>query len=77
MNTFNETVEAANHTKSTQFNPPITAVLIITIATTTYPEEKLGNVKMEEFFTLDIVFTRDTVFVLNVFVVFANCRGYD
>ena len=32
---------------------------------------------MEEFFTLDIVFTRDTVFVLNVFVVFANCRGYD
>ena len=32
---------------------------------------------MEEFFTLDIIFTRDTVFVLNVFVVFANCCGYD
>ena len=48
--------------KSTQLNPPITKLIKITIATTTHPGKKnvnWGISKMEEFLTLDIVFTRD------------------
>ena len=33
------TVEEANHTKSTQPNPPITELIKITITTTTYPKK--------------------------------------
>ena len=35
----NQTVKAANHTKSTQLNPPITELITITIGTITYPEK--------------------------------------
>ena len=43
LHTCNRTVEATNHTKSTQPNPSITELITITIATTTYPK------KIEEF----------------------------
>ena len=57
------TVEAANHTKSTQLNPPITE-LITTIATTTYPEKKR---EISKFFALDIVPTGDVCPTCNFF----------
>ena len=41
--TCNRTFEAANHAKSTQLNPPITELITITIATTTYPGKKTGK----------------------------------
>ena len=41
--TCNWTVEAVNHIKSTQQNPPITELITITIATTTSPEKKLNE----------------------------------
>ena len=47
----NRTAEAANHGKSTQQNPLITELIIITIETTTYPGKKMGN---SNFFALDI-----------------------
>ena len=55
------TVESANHTKSTQLNPPITELITIIIAATTYPEKKKPkkNWEMSKFFTLDIVPTGD------------------
>ena len=59
----NRTVEAANHTKSTQLNPPITE-LITTIATTTYPEKKR---EISKFFALDIVPTGDVCPTCNFF----------
>ena len=37
-----------NHTKSTQLNPPITELITITIATTTYPEKKKKKKKKEK-----------------------------
>ena len=56
----NWTVEAANHTKSTQLNPPITELITITIETTTYLEKKTSEFpKWRNFFTLDIVSTGD------------------
>ena len=58
MDTHNRTVKAANQTRSTQLNLPITEVITITIATTTYPKKKRG--KMEEYLTKDIVSTRDS-----------------
>ena len=42
---------------STQLNLPITELITITIATTTYPKKKRG--KIEEYLTKDIVSTRD------------------
>ena len=57
MNTHNRTVKAANQTMSTQLNLPITELITITIATTTYPKKKQG--KIEEYLTKDIVSTRD------------------
>ena len=54
------TVEAANHTKSTQLNLPITELITITIATTSCPrKKKLRIYKTKEFFTLHIVSARD------------------
>ena len=57
MDTHNRTVKAANQTMSTQLNLPITELITITIATTTYPKKKRG--KIEEYLTKDIVSTRD------------------
>ena len=37
-----------NHTKFTQLNPPITELITITIATTTYPEKKKKKKKKEK-----------------------------
>lgn len=42
------TVKLANHTKSSQPNPQITELIIITMATTTYPTN-CGISKMEDF----------------------------
>ena len=53
------TVEAANHTRSTQLNPPITELITLTIATTTYPKKNKAISKMEEHLTKDIVSTGD------------------
>ena len=41
----------ANHTKSTQLNPPITDLITITIATTIYPKKTWRISKMEEVLT--------------------------
>ena len=45
----------ANHTKSTQLNPPITDLITITIATTIYPKKIWRISKMEEVLTLEII----------------------
>ena len=74
MDTHNRTVKAANQTRSTQLNLPITEVITITIATTTYPKKKRG--KMEEYLTKDIVSTRDScprcIFFLEIEMVKIN-----
>ena len=61
----NRIVEAANHTKSTQLNPPVTELTTITIETTTYPEKKIG--KISTFFALDTVPTGDVCPKCNFF----------
>ena len=43
------TVKVANRSKSTQLNPPITELIIITIAETTYPEETREFPKWRNF----------------------------
>ena len=50
-----------HHTRSTQLNPPITELITITIATTTYPEKrKLVNFKnWISFFLFHVVSTGD------------------
>ena len=58
---WNRTVKATNHTKSTQQNPPITELILITIAATTYPT-KLGNFQNGGFYILDNVSIRDIFF---------------
>ena len=69
----NWTVEAANHTKFSQLNPPMTELITITIiATTTYPKQ---NFKI--FFALDIVPTgavcpRCTFFFSEIVMVMIN-----
>ena len=60
LKTCNWTVKAANHIKSTQPNPPTTELIIVTIKTGEFQ-------KMEEFFTEDIVSTRN---------IFPNCIFY-
>ena len=61
-----------HYTKSTQLNPPITELIAITIATTTYLEKrKLVNFKngvIFSFFTLSL----PEMFVQNVIVVYGN-----
>ena len=61
-----------HYTKSTQLNPPITELITITIATTTYLEKrKLVNFKngvIFSFFTLSL----PEMFVQNVIVVYGN-----
>ena len=60
MDACNWTVEAANHTKSTQLNPLITVLITMTIARITYPEKKTWGIsKIEGSFSLDIVSTAD------------------
>ena len=53
------TVEAANHTKSTQL---IYQSQKITIATATYPKNNWAVFILEEFLTKDIVSTEDICF---------------
>ena len=61
-----------HYTKSTKLNPPITELITITIATTTYLEKrKLVNFKngvIFSFFTLSL----PEMFVQNVIVVYGN-----
>ena len=71
-----------NHTKFAQLNPPITELITITIATTTYPEkkkkkrkEKKKNWEISRFFASDIVPTRDVC--LKCIFFFGNYNGYD
>ena len=42
---------------SSQLNPPITELITITIATTTYPKKNKATSKMEEYLTKDIINT--------------------
>lgn len=70
----NRTVKAANHTKSTQLDPPITELNTITIATI---PTKLGNSKIEEFFTSDDVSTGGILPIFNfaLFPKFGSCSS--
>ena len=68
----NRTVEATSHTKYTQLNPPITELITITTATTTYRKRNVEFLKLRNFVPL---FLRE-ILVLNIFVVSRNCNGY-
>lgn len=70
---YDRTIEAANYTKSTQLNPPITE---LTITTTTYPEKK--NFQRRNFFTLDIVCPKFFFLkVVMVIIINGNCHIFD
>ena len=56
-------------------NPPITGMIEIIIATTTYPKKNWGISKMEEFLTEEIVPTGDVCFRCICFYEISN--GYD
>ena len=60
---------------SSQLNPPITELITITIATTTYPKKNSAIFKMEEFLTKTIVSTGDIC--SKCICSFGNWNGYD
>ena len=71
----------AKHIKCTKLNPPITEVITITIATTTY-STKREIYQMDEFVTLDSVSASDINFPnfghLKEYISFLrNCNGCD
>ena len=66
----------ANHTKSSQPNPPITELITITITMTTYPKKKIEEFPKQRIFLLQTLSLQE-IFDLNVFVVSRNCDGYD
>ena len=69
----NWTVEAVNHTKSTQLNLPITELATITKSQPLPWKKKTGNFQNGEIFTLDTVSKGDVwMSVLNEFVLFSE-----
>ena len=75
LKSCNSIVEAADHIKSTQLNSPITELIKITIATTTYPRKNWRISKMEEYFNFRHCFHR-RYFSRCIFL-FENSNGND